>query len=91
MPGPFTSVHTVSWTANTESDLAGYKIYAGRSSGVYGSAGTPITISAPATSGQVTLNDSGLWYFAVTAFDSSQNESGFSTEVTKNYLLLGNF
>ena len=89
MPGPFTSVHTVSWTANTESDVAGYKIYAGRTSGVYGSAGTPVQVGLT-TSGPVTLDASGLWYFAVTAFDSSQNESGFSTEVSYNYLLLGN-
>ena len=89
MPGPFTSVHTVSWNANTESDLAGYRIYAGRSSGVYGSAGTPIDVGN-VLSGSVTLNDSGAWYFAVTAYDTSNNESNKSTEVVRNYLLLGN-
>ena len=91
MPGPFTSVHTVSWDANTEPDLAGYRIYAGRTSGVYGSAGTPIQVTQPLTSGTVILDGSGTWYFAVTAFDDSNNESGFSTEVARNYVLLGNF
>ena len=90
MPGPFTSVHTVSWDANIESDLAGYKIYAGRSSGVYGSAGTPINVGN-VLSGNVTLDASGVWYIAVTAYDSSNNESAFSTELVRNYLLMGNF
>ena len=90
MPGPFTSVHTVSWNANTESDLAGYRIYAGRSSGVYGSAGTPTNVGN-VLSGTVTVDASGAWYFAVTAYDTSNNESGFSTEVPRSYLLMGNF
>lgn len=90
MPGPFTSVHTVSWNANAESDLAGYRIYAGRSSGVYGSVGTPLDVGN-VLSGALTLNANGAWYFAVTAYDTSNNESGFSTEVSRNYLLMGNF
>ena len=90
MPGPWTSRITISWTANSESDLAGYKIYAGRSTGVYGSAGTPITVASSATSGVVPIDATGAWYFAVTAFDTTGNESGFSTEVSRSWLLLGN-
>lgn len=86
----FTSVHTISWDANTEPDLAGYKVYVGRTSHIYGSLGSPINVGN-VTSYELTLNDSGAWFFAVTAYDSSANESGFSTEVTKNFLFLGNF
>lgn len=90
MPGPFTSVHTVSWAANTESDLAGYKVYVGRTSGIYGSLGSPINAGNVLSYG-LTLDDSGVWYFAVTAYDSSANESNKSTELAKNFLHLGNF
>ena len=90
MPGPFMSVHTMSWSANSEPDLAGYKVYAGRTTGVYGSAGTPLDVGNVLTA-DLTLNDSGAWFFAVTAYDTSNNESDKSTELARNYLLLGNF
>lgn len=87
MPGPFSSAITLTWNANTESDLAGYRMYYGRSSGVYDG-----QVSAGlATSGQVTITESGLWFFAVTAFDTSNNESEYSAEVSRNWLLMGNF
>ena len=88
MPGPWTSTITISWNANTEPDLAGYRIYSGTSSGSYG---TPVQVGAAATSGQVDITASATWFFAVTAFDTSNNESGFSTEVSRAWLLLGNF
>lgn len=87
MPGPWTSTITISWTANTEGDLAGYRIYRGTSSGSYLDS---TQVGAAATSGQVSITSSGTWYFAVTAFDSSNNESGYSTEVSRTWLLLGN-
>jgi hypothetical protein len=90
MPGPFTSVHRMSWNANGEADLAGYKVYAGRASGVYGSLSTPIN-AGNVLFYDLTLNDSGTWYFVVTAYDTSNNESAYSAEVVKNYLHLGNF
>lgn len=90
MPGPFTSVHIISWNANTESDLAGYKVYAGRISGTYGELGSPINVGN-VTSYSLTITSSGEWYFAVKAYDNSNNESDFSTEVARNWLLMGNF
>jgi fibronectin type 3 domain-containing protein len=69
----------VTWQANTESDLAGYKIYYGTQSGVYG---------APIDAGNVTqkdilnLRDGVTYYVAVTAYDLSGNESAKSQEAS---------
>ena len=78
-----TSSVTLTWNANTESDLAGYKIYRATTSGGYG---TPITT----LQGNVTtFIASGLqlgttYYFVVTAYDSAGNESPLSNEVNKS-------
>jgi hypothetical protein len=69
----------VTWLANTETDLAGYRVYWGTAPGVYGT---------PATLGKVTAHQlTGLlagktYYIALTAYDTSGNESGFSTEIS---------
>jgi hypothetical protein len=66
------------WDANTETDLAGYKVYYGTASGSYG---TPVVVGL-----QTTYTVSGLapgtYYFAVTAFNTSGAESGFSNQVS---------
>jgi len=65
------------WQANTESDLAGYKIYFGNSSRIY---------APPIPAGNVTrytienLGPGKTYYLAVTALDSEENESGYSLE-----------
>lgn len=69
---------TVSWDANTESDLAGYKVYRGTTSRDYDQA---------ANVGNVTAHTwldlpAGTYYFAVTAYDAAGNESDFSDEVS---------
>lgn len=74
----------LSWDANTEADLAGYKVYQGTVSGVYGpptDVGKTATPLAP-THTFPSLAD-GTYFFAVTAYDTSGNESGFSLEVSK--------
>ena len=69
---------TGSWDANTEADLAGYKIYYGTASGNYtvsldvGTA-TSVTIDS--------LDFNTTYFFALTAYDNAGNESGFSDEV----------
>lgn len=74
----------LTWDANTEADLAGYKVYFGTASGKYGApidAGKTATPSAP--SFNVDLLQDGTYYFAVTAYDTAGNESGYSVEVVK--------
>jgi len=61
-------------------DLAGYKIYYGTSSGNYS---TVITVGNVTTYTITGLTDNITYYFATTAYDSSGNESAFSNEVSK--------
>jgi hypothetical protein len=70
----------ISWSANTETDLAGYKLYSGTASGVYGD---PVDVGN-VTSHALTLSPAvgTTYYFAVTAYDTSGNESGFSSEAS---------
>lgn len=75
---PATRTATVTWSANTEIDLAAYKVYFGTASGTFG---LPIS-AGNTTSYQVTGLTIGQTYkFAVTAVDTSNNESNFPNEV----------
>ena len=68
---------TLAWDPNSETDLAGYKVYYGTASGVYGA---PITLGKTTTH-TVTGLAPGTYYFAVTAYNTAGLESGFSNEV----------
>jgi len=72
---------TFTWDANSESDLAGYRLYQSQTSGIYNN---PHVAEIPAGTEEVTLNDvsDGTYFWVLTAFDDSGNESGFSNEVT---------
>ena len=71
---------TLAWTPNTEPDLAGYKVYRATSSGSYGAA--TATLPANTTSFVATGLQPGVTYFfVITAFDSSGNESARSPEL----------
>jgi hypothetical protein len=73
-----TATATLTWSANTEIDLAAYKIYFGTASGTFG---LPIS-AGNTTSYQVTGLTIGQTYkFVVTAVDTSNNESNFPNEV----------
>ncbi|MGB9436639.1 MAG: hypothetical protein WCB15_01750, partial [Desulfobacterales bacterium] len=69
---------TLAWDANTEPDLAGYKIHYGTASRDY---------SHSIDVGDVTeytledLDDGVTYYLAATAYDSETNESGYSVEL----------
>ena len=75
----FAETATVSWDANTENDLSGYKIYYGTSSGSYDN----VLDVGNTTSFVINNLVAGTTYFVVvTAYDFSRNESGFSDEVS---------
>lgn len=75
---------TLEWDANTEPDLAGYRLYQSASSGVYvyDAAHVVLTIPVGTTTGSIQSPDGG-WFWVLTAYDSSGNESGPSNEVTR--------
>jgi len=77
---------TLSWSANGEKDLAGYKIYLGTSSGNYTASGSP-TVIGKVTSYTVTgLQRNTTYFFALSAYDSAGNESALSGEASKSVL-----
>ena len=73
----------LTWNTSTESDLAGYKVYRGTASGTYGAplATLPKTTASYTTTG---LQTGTTYFFAITSYDSSGNESTFSNEVSKS-------
>ena len=79
---PTTSSATLSWNANTESDLAGYKVYRATATGAYGA---PIaTFQGSVTNYVATgLQSGATYFFVVTAYNSAGNESPRSNEVSK--------
>jgi fibronectin type 3 domain-containing protein len=74
---------SLSWTADTEPDLAGYKVYIGTQSGLYN---PPITLGTATTYSATNLASGKTYYFCVSAFDSAGNESPCSAEVSKSIL-----
>ena len=82
---PATSSVTLTWNTNSASDLAGYKVYRATSSGAYGLpiATLPGNVTSYVAAG---LQPGTQYFFVVTAYDSSGNESAASNEVSKNIL-----
>jgi hypothetical protein len=76
--GIASSLH-VTWNANTDSDLAGYKVYYGTQSNTYG---TPVPIVDAASYDIPNVQAGSTYYVAVSAYDSSNNESVKSAELS---------
>lgn len=72
----------LSWNPNTDSDLAGYKVYYSTLSGSYTNVVDVGLTATPGSPGYTVtdLTDGATYYFAVTAYDQSLNQSGFSDE-----------
>ena len=83
-PPPSTGSALLSWTINSESDLAGYKIYVGTTPGQYTYPGSPIIIGRVSSYTVSGLPASQTYYFAISAFNYSGSESGLSAEVSKS-------
>lgn len=89
-----TGTATISWNANTEPDLAGYKIYFGSATRTSDCppGGYPEKIDVGKT--EITdkpgykienLAKGKTYYFSVTSYDTSGNESCFSPEMRKSF------
>jgi hypothetical protein len=74
----FASNVTLAWDPVSASTLAGYKMFVGTTSRTYG---TPTNVGNVLTY-TVSGLSAGTYYFAVTAYDTSGNESGYSNEAT---------
>jgi len=74
---------TLQWAANQEPDLAGYRIYDGTAPGIYGSSQN---VGMTTTYQYTNLAPNTTYYFSVTAYDTSGNESLPSQEVFKTIL-----
>lgn len=81
-----TGKSNVRWAQQFDGDLAGYRVYRSLSpSGPWTLAGDPGLTGSP-TSPAYTVSDfssNALWYFVVTAYDTTGNESGVSAAASK--------
>jgi hypothetical protein len=75
---------TLAWKANQEPDLAGYKLYIGTASGIYNFAGSPFSIGIATRYITSNLPKSQTYFFALSALDTTGNESVLSAEISKS-------
>lgn len=72
------------WDANTESDLAGYKLYQKTDDSQY----FLITDAIPKDANTYQINNPieyGTYYWVLTAYDEHENESGYSNEASYTF------
>lgn len=77
---------TITWTPNSEADLAGYKVYVAPTAQGYTKGSPALTVPKTQTVARchaLNLPSPNTYYFAVTAYDTSGNESGFSNELSR--------
>jgi Fibronectin type III domain/Viral BACON domain len=75
------TVATLTWNPVTSTDLAGYKVYMGTASGVYGTSINAGNVTSYMVS-NLTLGTT--YYFVVTGYNTSGSESLPSNEVSKS-------
>ncbi len=75
------STVNISWLSNSDNDLAGYRVYYGTGTRNYQHY---IDVGALTNAAIDGLSEGVTYYFAVTAYDASGNESAYSAEVQAN-------
>jgi hypothetical protein len=76
---------TLAWDAVTHPDLRGYRVYIGTAPRTYLQVnGNGVNVGIVTTYTLTGLSAGTRYYFAVTAYDRSNNESDFSNEVFKD-------
>jgi hypothetical protein len=75
---------TLTWTANKEPDLAGYKVYVGTASGTYSFPGSAFLTGIVTSFTVSNLPKGQTYFFAISAYDSAGNESVLSAESSKS-------
>lgn len=78
LTGQPTAAQKLIWNQNVDEDLAGYKIYYGQSSSQYS---WSVDVGLVTEWLLPTEWTDGIYYFACTAYDTDQNESGYSAEL----------
>ena len=75
------------WDQNTETDLAGYRLYQSKASGVYvkGADKAVTTIPIEEDTATIQITKEGTYYWVITAYDTHGNESEFSNEVSESF------
>jgi hypothetical protein len=81
-PPPPTKSATITWSANTEADLAGYRVYVGTRSGVYSVGSYEVVGRTSFTVPNLLVGTT--YIFAVTAFDKTGQESTKSSEFSRS-------
>lgn len=77
---------TITWTPNSEADLAGYRVYAAPISGGYQKGNPALDVpkgQSTAKCSSLNLPSPSTYFFAVTAYDTTGNVSNFSNEVSR--------
>ncbi len=74
----YSAMATLSWNHDSEPNLAGFKVYYGKSSGTYD---LVIDVGNRFDYTVNGLTEGETYFFAATAYDFSGNESDFSNEV----------
>jgi len=69
---------TLSWAANTDPGVAGYKFYYGNASRTYE---TPVDVGNVTRYTFTGIEKEKTYYFSLTAYDTNKNESEFSEEL----------
>ena len=70
----------LSWDPNSEPNISGYRVYYGTASGVYNQTADMGNVTQYLMSGLATGR---TYFFTITAYDTSGNESLHSNEVSK--------